>query len=147
MPKGIFKRSPETCLKISQRMKGNKINLGRRWKMSDAGIQNLKKCRIGKFKGEKSGHWKGGKSINHCGYVYVYSPNHPYKNKKNYVFEHRLVMEKHLGRHLLPSEIVHHINGIKNDNHIENLMLFSSKANHVKYHAENDYHQGCVFNV
>ncbi len=63
------------------------------------------------------------------GYVMVFAPDHHSirpETKRKYVFEHRLVMEKMLGRELLPSERVHHKNGIKTDNAPDNLELWET---------------------
>ncbi len=83
--------------------------------------------------GEKHYAWKGGRITLKSGYVMLRRVNHP--NAKNgYEFEHRLVMEKILGRYLLPGETVHHKNGVKGENGSENLELWSvSHSNGIRY--------------
>lgn len=81
--------------------------------------------------------WKGGEIINERGRVLVFSPNHPFPSScKKYVYRYRLVMEKHLGRFLDPKEIVHHKNGIKDDDRIENLEVMTNQE-HARFHSLN----------
>jgi hypothetical protein len=86
-------------------------------------------------KGELHPMWKGGKRIHH-GYVELYTPEHPAADSRSYVVEHRLVMERHLGRYLTSEEHVHHINKIRTDNRIENLQLMI-RSDHITLHAKN----------
>lgn len=81
--------------------------------------------------GDKHWNWKGGQTGGGDGYVYVRAKDHPYRNSQGYVLEHRLVMERSLGRYLLPEEVVHHKNKRKSDNRLENLEVFSSNGEHL----------------
>ena len=77
---------------------------------------------------------KNGRRITRDGYIEIYSPYHPNKNKNNCVLEHRLRMEQHIGRFLTDKEVVHHIDDDKENNKIENLELFSSVGKHTQKH-------------
>lgn len=72
-----------------------------------------------------------GRTIAPTGYVQLFVPDYHCASKKGYVFEHRYVMEQHLGRHLKKGEVVHHIDGDKQNNAIENLQLFASHSEHL----------------
>jgi hypothetical protein len=75
--------------------------------------------RLSKLSGDKHYNWSGGRHLNSKGYVYInISPG-------KRIQEHRHVMQQHLGRPLTKDETVHHINGVRNDNRLENLELWS----------------------
>lgn len=88
--------------------------------------------RTGPRSGEGHPEWKGGRIVNKSGYIEVYTPDHPNARKHTkYILEHRLVMESHLGRYLTKDEVVHHIDGDKQNNDISNLQLFASNGQHL----------------
>jgi len=95
-------------------------------------LWNIKCQRTGPRGGDQHHAWKGGTKIVN-GYKYVYMPNHLNCTKNKYVLEHRLVMEKKLGRLLHKKEIVHHIDGNPLNNIPENLDLFSMTNEHRAY--------------
>jgi hypothetical protein len=83
------------------------------------------RCKSCSRKGVFSWLWKGGKFKTGSGYIYILNRNHPNATKNGYVFEHRLVAEKKIGRYLNKFEHVHHLNGIKDDNRPENLEVIN----------------------
>lgn len=107
-----------------------------RYRLVKAGIDLKKGYRSPKkvrHYGTEHYNWKGGTMIK-MGYIMEYAPDHPDANPhKGYVMQHRLVVERSLGRYLLPTELVHHINGDKQDNRLENLEITNQSA-HIKHH-------------
>jgi len=119
----LYKGKPQSvgrCRPCSTRINAKKLN---RWGKNNSG-------------------WKGGEFLSVSGYRFVllhaddfFYPMASHKKRGNksghYVSEHRLVVAKSLARCLLPWEIVHHKNGIKNDNRLENLQLLPTAKQHM----------------
>jgi hypothetical protein len=84
-----------------------------------AGICPMHKTRIAKHSDPHHNEHTGRYIEKRSGYVYILV-NH------EHILEHRAVMENHLGRKLLPEENVHHKNGVKDDNRLENLEIWNT---------------------
>lgn len=76
---------------------------------------------------------RGGTCRHSEGYLLIRRPDHRFADVRGYVPEHRLVYERHHKCSLLANAIIHHINGIKTDNNIENLEA-TTRNNHPKIH-------------
>jgi hypothetical protein len=120
-PRWGKKQTEETKRKISIAKKGRKHTEETRKKMSLARI------------GEKHPFWKGGRRKDKGGYIYILTQ----PCTGHYVFEHRLVIEKQIGRHLKPEEIGHHLGDIT-DNRPHMLMAFTSASAHQRFHNNPD---------
>lgn len=123
-----FKRPP--CLNCGKEVPHLYGSFGKRMKFC-----SIKCSSYGKF----NGRWKGGRSISKgkdrtSGYVMVWIPHNERPHKDFRQREHRLVMEKHLGRKLSYNELVHHKNHNKSDNRIENLEVIS-RSKHQRFHV------------
>jgi len=96
-------------------------------KLSDDHRRNIAKA--------KALHCAGHKKMRDDGYISVYFPEHPAASKDGYVMEHRLLMEKKIGRLLEKDEVVHHINHNRKDNRLVNLKLMTFKE-HAALHMK-----------
>lgn len=128
----------EICSLYQESVFNNSMYLARKYKCQNNTIINIlrfynikvrngSECQIDLRTGKNHPMYKGG-NISRNGYKRIYI------NKK-IIQEHRYIMELHIGRKLLPSEIVHHINHNKLDNRLENLQL-TTRSKHKKMHND-----------
>jgi len=124
------------------------------WVMLNKGFpqhQRCSRCSYLNQRGHKNPNWKGGKKKRKDGYIsiYLYPDDffYPMRDSHYYVSEHRLIMARHLGRCLQKFEIVHHKNGIRDDNRIENLELAGTLGEHIREHStgyKGGYQRGLI---
>jgi len=88
---------------------------------------------------EKHWRWNGYFKKDWEGYIFYYCPEHPKHNYRGLVRLHSYIVEKFIGRYLKDGEEVHHIDKIKNNNNLINLMLFSSKSAHRRFEMGGTY--------
>lgn len=85
-----------------------------------------------KARPERNHFWQGGYAVDEDGYILEHRPDHPHATNGGYVRQHRLVMERQLGRYLEPGEVVDHKNRDTSDNDPGNLDLYPSNAEHLR---------------
>jgi hypothetical protein len=87
--------------------------------------------------------WEIEKIVSKGDYLYAVVRNHPKATTLGYVFEHRIVVENSLGRILANTEVVHHKNGNKKDNRLDNLEVLDYKE-HARLHATERGFLNCI---
>jgi len=85
--------------------------------------------------GKFNGRWSGGVKFDNLGYKLIWVEPKERRGKHEYVREHRLTMEKHIGRRLKYNEVVHHKNHNRLDNRICNLEI-QNRGDHARLHIK-----------
>lgn len=75
-------------------------------------------------KGRNNPNWKGGRRLTTSGYIIIYQAPH------DYILEHVLIWEQVHGKKIPEGWIIHHLNGVKTDNHPRNLLAMPRKGHH-----------------
>lgn len=97
-----------------------------------SGVRNKSQA----LKGSRNPNWKGGVKHTNRGYVHIKQPNHPRVDNGGYVLEHILVWEKVHGKPLPEGWLIHHLNGIKDDNRPANLVAMPNKKHYLVLQAK-----------
>ena len=92
-------------------------------------------------KGEKCCSWKGGRKVNNSGYVQVLCPEHERADRNGYVMEHILIFERESGIKIPKNCCVHHINGNRKDNRIQNLCMMTRSAHSIYHNKKRSIHE------
>jgi len=95
-------------------------------KRTHSEVARLALSKVDLPKGPQTPQWKGGRYRRH-GYIYVKAEGHPQANKNGYVPEHLIVWEKTHNKRLPKGWVIHHLNGIRDDNHPDNLVALPNR--------------------
>lgn len=135
--------SPSDCERCGVRFLAAYRKPATRFCSKSCGIRQHHELNPHKHRGAGGGRWTGGKIRDRNGYVMLWMPDHPSLagTTRKYVREHRVLMERKLGRLLLQGETVHHKNGIRDDNRPSNLELWAGaqpagQRKHERQHCE-----------
>ena len=116
----------QSCREMAPTLGTNEETVRRRLRM--LGLPRL----LAKARPDRNYFWTGGLSVDKHGYLLEKMPEHPQATRSGYVRQHRLVVERELGRLLLRTEVVDHRNGDTSDNRMSNLRVFASNADHLR---------------
>lgn len=127
----IFEYKDNSIRQIAHKLNVTQVAIRKYFKKYNIPFKEKKDTYL---RGAKAPNWNGGRHM-HNGYIEIYAPKHPHKNKRNCIYEHQKVMEDYLGRYLEKGEVVHHKDLCKTNNNIENLQLLTM-SEHSKLHAK-----------
>lgn len=157
-PRGVTPRKERPAAAPCECGCGEMASPGRRFlvghnstgrKLSDDAKRRLREANTGERShryGKRSTNWQGGTTTTPAGYIAVWQPDHP-RARGRYVLQHRLVVERDLQAHAPQSEFldhegylhrgvdVHHVNGVKDDNRLENLEPMW-RSDHTRRHRD-----------